>query len=272
MPTRLEGVALRYPDGTLALDGISLDFGPGEQVAIIGPSGAGKTSLLHLLASAMEPAVGRVELRGVQPWRLDPASRQRFRRTVFLSTQSPPLPPRQRVVNAVLAGKLPQWTVWRALRSLWHPLEAASAREALARFQIENKLWLRCDRLSGGERQRVGLARMILSDASLLLLDEPVSSLDPVLGNAALAAAQDEAARRGATLVVSLHDVDLARNRFARLVGIRGGKVHFDLPAGEVTQSLLADLYGAELPAALSTAPQQPESEGPPQPRIARCF
>ena len=75
MPTRLQGVALRYPDGTLALDGISLEFKPGEQVAIIGPSGAGKTSLLHLLAAALEPATGSVELRGVEPWRLGPAAR-----------------------------------------------------------------------------------------------------------------------------------------------------------------------------------------------------
>ncbi len=272
MPTRLQGVALRYPDGTLALDGISLEFKPGEQVAIIGPSGAGKTSLLHLLAAALEPASGSVELRGVEPWRLDPAARQRFRKAVFLSTQAPPLPPRQRVVNAVLAGRLPRWTIWRALRSLWHPVEARAAHEALARFQIEDKLWLRCDRLSGGERQRVGLARMILSEASLVLLDEPVSSLDPVLGNAALAAAQDESSRRGATLIVSLHDVDLARSRFARLVGIRAGKVHFDLPAGEITENLLADLYGAELPTAFSVAAPLPEVAGSSQPKISRCF
>ncbi|MDH5580020.1 MAG: ATP-binding cassette domain-containing protein [Betaproteobacteria bacterium] len=272
MPTRLEGVALRYPDGTLALDGISLEFEPGEQVAIIGPSGAGKTSLLHLLAAALQPATGRVELRGLEPWRLDSASRQRFRQGVFLSTQAPPLPPRQRVVNAVLAGKLPRWTIWRALKSLWHPVEAHAAHAALARFQIEDKLWLRCDRLSGGERQRVGLARMILSEASLILLDEPVSSLDPVLGNAALAAAQDEASRRDATLIVSLHDVDLARSRFPRLVGIQAGKVHFDLPAGEITEDLLADLYGAELPTAHSVAAPPPENEGPSPPRIARCF
>lgn len=272
MPTRLEGAVLRYPDGKLALDAITLAFSPGEQVAIIGPSGAGKTSLLHLLAAAMEPAAGRVEIHGTDPWRLDPAARHRFRRQVFLSMQSPPLPPRQRVVNAVLAGRLAQWSAWKALASLWRPAEAGAAHAALAAFQVGDKLWLRCDRLSGGERQRVGLARMMLSDASLLLLDEPVSSLDPVLGDSALAVVQEEAARRGATLVVSLHDVELARSRFRRLVGIRAGKVHFDLPAREVGDALLADLYGADLPAAHAAAPA-PEAEGEaPPPKIARCF
>lgn len=272
MPTRLDRVALRYPDGKLALEEIMLAFSPGEQVAIIGPSGAGKTSLLHVLAGALEPAAGRVELRGSDPWRLDPAARQRLRRKVFLSMQAPPLPPRQRVVHAVLAGRLAQWSAGKALLSLWRPADAGAAHTALTPFQLEDKLWLRCDRLSGGERQRVGLARMMLSDASLLLLDEPVSSLDPVLGNSALAVVQEEATRRGATLVVSLHDVDLARSRFRRLVGVRAGKVHFDLPVGEVTQALLAELYGAELPADHAFAVDTPSTEPAPAPKITRCF
>jgi phosphonate transport system ATP-binding protein len=175
------------------------------------------------------------------------------------------------VVHAVLAGRLARWSAWEALRSLWRPREAARAAEALTRFQVEDKLWLRCDRLSGGERQRVGLARAIVSDASLFLLDEPVSSLDPVLGLAALAALQDEARSRRATLVVSLHDVDLARKRFGRLVGVRSGRVYFDLPTGKVDDALLADLYGPELESAHSNAAAA-RDEDPPEPRLARCF
>lgn len=271
MQSRLEGVALRYPDGTLALDNISLALAEGEQLAIIGPSGAGKTSLLHVLAAALKPAAGKVVLLGTEPWQLDPAARHAFRREVFLSPQVPPLPPRQRVVNAVLAGRLAQWSAWRALRSLWHPVDADAAHEALSRFLVEDKLWLRCDRLSGGERQRVGLARLILSDARLALLDEPVSSLDPVLGLAALSAVQEEAGRRRATLVVSLHDVDLARSRFARLVGIRAGRIHFDLPTTAVDDALLTELYGPEIASAHSTAPGAIDSEAPAKPKVSRC-
>lgn len=271
MSTRLAGVRLRYTDGKVALDDLALGFAAGEQVAIIGPSGAGKTSLLHVLAAALEPTAGSVEILGVEPWRLAPGERHALRRRVFLAPQMPPLPPRQRVVHAVLAGRLPQWSAWHALRSLWQPRDAALAFDALSRFQIEDKLWLRCDRLSGGERQRVGLARMMVSDAPLVLLDEPVSSLDPVLGMSALASLQEEAARRAATLVVSLHDVTLARSRFTRLVGIKAGRVHFDLPTTQVDEARLADLYGAEPGAApvASLLAQQPEPAASP---LSRCF
>ena len=133
-----------------------------------------------------------------------------------------------------------------------------------------DKLTLRCDRLSGGERQRVGLARMLLSNAPLILLDEPVSSLDPVLGAAALQAVQEEATTRGATMVVSLHDVNLARSRFSRLIGIRDGRIEFDIRAEALHDDQLAALYGAELSLAASdfALPESAESN----PTMTRCF
>ena len=260
----------RGGDARMAIDAISLHFDSGEQVAIIGPSGAGKTTLLHTLACAHQPAAGRLVLDGQDPWSLNDAGRHRLRGRVFLAPQAPPLPPRQRVVTAVLAGRLPQQSTWQALRSLIYPQDAVAACEALAAFKLEDKLTLRCDRLSGGERQRVGLARMLLSNAPLLLLDEPVSALDPVLGAAALQTVQDEAALRHATLIVSLHDVNLARNRFRRLIGIREGRVQFDLPSAQVSDELLAGLYGAELVLAASDF-VLPES-GDASAKLTRCF
>ena len=260
----------RGNDARVAIDSVSLKFDSGEQVAIIGPSGAGKTTLLHTLACAHQPASGNLVLDGQDPWMLNDADRHRLRGRAFLAPQAPPLPPRQRVITAVLAGRLPQQSTWQALRSLVYPLDAAAARDALAAFKLDDKLALRCDRLSGGERQRVGLARMMLSNAPLLLLDEPVSALDPVLGAAALKTVQDEAAQRHATLIVSLHDVNLARNCFRRLIGIREGRVQFDLPSEAVTDDLLAALYGAELTLAASER-TMPES-GDAQPKITRCF
>ena len=257
-------------DARTAIDGISLRFDAGEQVAIIGPSGAGKTTLLHTLACAHQPASGKLVLDGQDPWTLNDADRHRLRGRAFLAPQAPPLPPRQRVVTAVLAGRLPQQSTWQALHSLIYPQDAVAAYNALAAFKLEDKLTLRCDRLSGGERQRVGLARMLLSTAPLLLLDEPVSALDPVLGAAALKTVQDEAARRHATLIVSLHDVNLARNRFRRLIGIRSGRVQFDLPSAQVSDELLAGLYGAELMLAASDL-ALPET-GDALPKLTRCF
>lgn len=244
--TSLSNVTLRYPDGRLALDRISLTFAPGEQAVIIGPSGAGKTSLLHVLAGAIKPTAGTLTVFGERPWEKTTAALHVLRKRIFLAPQSPPLPPRQRVVHAVLAGRLPHWTTWQALKSLLYPVEAPLARDALARLRVEDKLLLRCDRLSGGERQRVSLARMLLSAAPLILLDEPVSALDPVLGLMTLQTVQDEARLRSATMVVSLHDVGLARARFDRLIGLRDGRVFFDLPNEQVTDNRLAELYGVE--------------------------
>jgi phosphonate transport system ATP-binding protein len=246
-PSSLTGVTVTYADGRAALNGVSLALAPGEQVAIIGPSGAGKTTLLATLACALRPAAGTVDLCGRDPWALSGRALHAMRGDLFLAPQAPPLAPRQRVVNAVLAGRLPQWSTWQALRSLVHPRDLVAARDALAQFRLEDKLFLRCDRLSGGERQRVGLARLLVSRARLFLLDEPVSALDPALADAALEVLQRAAREREATLVVSLHAVDLALARFPRIIGLRDGKVAFDLPRAIVTDALLAQLYGAEL-------------------------
>ena len=260
----------RGADARVAIDNLSLTIEGGTQVAIIGPSGAGKTTLLHTLACAHEPASGTLTIDSKNPWTLTDTERHRLRGRAFLAPQVPPLPPRQRVVTAVLAGRLPQQTTWQALRSLVYPLDAPAARRALTQFKLEDKLTLRCDRLSGGERQRVGLARMLLSNAPVLLLDEPVSALDPVLGAAALKTVQDEATARGATLIVSLHDVNLARSRFPRLIGIREGRVHFDLARETVTDALLAELYGAELTLAASDLTLPDASDA--LPKMTRCY
>jgi phosphonate transport system ATP-binding protein len=264
---QLTGVGLSYTGGVPALGDVTLRIARGEQLAIIGPSGAGKTTLLSVLACAMRPDRGEVLTLGEHPWQLPAAGLQALRRRVFLAPQAPPLPPRQRVVHAVLAGRLPRWSVWQALGSLIYPRDAALAHEVLARFQLEDKLYLSCDRLSGGERQRVALARLLVSEAELLLLDEPVSSLDPALSLQALEVLQEEATRRGAALVVSLHAVDLALNRFTRLVGVRGGRIVFDLPRAEVSDALLAELYGAELNQSVQALPEEPAAIL----RLSRC-
>jgi phosphonate transport system ATP-binding protein len=268
MLSSLDGIRVSYGGAAAALDDVSLSFAGGEQVAIIGPSGAGKTTLLHTLGCAMRPVAGRVRVLGRDPWAMPYQALHRLRSELFIAPQSPPLPPRQRVVNSVLAGRVPQWTTWKALTSLLRPLDAAAAYQALARFRVEDKLFLRCDRLSGGERQRVGLARLLVSKARLLLVDEPVSALDPALAKSALEALQQEAAARGATLVVGLHAVDLALARFARLIGVRSGRVAFDLPRAQVTDELLADLYGAELGVAFQELPSPDDARL----KVTRCL
>ncbi len=261
MQLTLTDLAGRHPaaaaDAPAALRGLSLQVAAGEQVAIIGPSGAGKTTLLQLLACALQPSGGSLRLGDADPWGLSHAQRQRLRGSLLLAPQVPPLPPRQRVVTAVLAGRLAEMSLWTSLRSLFYPVDIPAAADALERFDLAEKLFDRVDRLSGGERQRVGLARTLVSGASLWLVDEPLSALDPTRSRQAIATLTQGARERGATLVATLHQVDVALAHFPRIVGLRGGECAFDLTAAEVTPQRLQALYGEHLHE-LQGLPQQP--------------
>ncbi len=267
---RLENLTVRHlaAGKAAALHGIDLVVTQGEQLAIIGPSGAGKTTLLATLACAHKPASGRFDLFGQDPWALPEQARHRLRARLFLAPQTPPLPPRQRVVNAVLAARLPHWSLWQALSSLIKPVDPDAAYDALAHFGLGEKLYSRVDRLSGGERQRCGLARLLLSSAQVFLVDEPLSALDPTLSQKTLAALQHEATVRSATLVCSLHQVDIARANFPRIVGLRDGRVVFDAPREQVSDAMIAALYQNDTAAA---APSQPH-ETPERLAVGACF
>ncbi len=242
-----------------ALRSLSLEITAGEQVAVIGPSGAGKTTLLHLLACALAPSGGALALDGRDPWTLPRADLHRLRGQLFLAPQVPPLPPRQRVVTAVLAGRLPHISLWQSLRSLFYPTAIAQADAALARFDLSDKLFERVDRLSGGERQRVGLARALVADASLVLVDEPLSALDPMRAAQAIASLTQAARERGATLVATLHHVEMALAHFPRIIGLREGELAFDLLATQVTPERLRALYAQHLDELTGPAPEMVE-------------
>lgn len=263
MRVALHGLAARHPAAgsasAPALKPAQLALAPGEQLAVVGPSGAGKTTLLHALACALKPAEGRLELDGVDPWSLPVARLQKLRGRLFLAPQASPLPPRQRVVTAVLAARLPQLSLFASLRSLFYPTGIPEAGAALAQFDLADKLWDRVDRLSGGERQRVGLARALVSSATLWLVDEPLSSLDPSRAALAIETLTRAARERGVTLVCTLHQVDVA-TRFPRVLGMRDGEVRFDLPAAEVSGERLAALY-AQREHELAGAPPAPADD-----------
>jgi phosphonate transport system ATP-binding protein len=192
---------------------------------------------------------------------------------LFLAPQVPPLPPRLRVVTAVLAGRLPAMGLLASLRSLFYPTDIPAAYDALDSFDLADKLFERVDRLSGGERQRVGLARALLAPARLWLIDEPLSALDPTRSHQAINTLLSSARQRGATLVATLHQVDVALAHFPRIIGLRDGMLAFDLPAAEVTRELLTRLYDqfehelrGEVP--ISLPPALPVG---PQPVVMHC-
>ena len=275
MKVALHAATARHPaarPGTPpALRGLELQVAAGEHVAVIGPSGAGKTTLLQLLACALPPGAGGLQLDGQSPWQLPRAELQRLRGRLFLAPQVPPLPPRQRVVTAVLAGRLPAMGTWQSLRSLFYPADIPAAFEALDRFDLADKLFERVDRLSGGERQRVGLARALLSPASLWLIDEPLSALDPTRASQAIDTLLTAARERGATLVSTLHQVDVALAHFPRIVGLRDGTIAFDLPAAQVGRERLAALYAQHEHELTGPAPDLVEVPAQPQPVVMHC-
>ncbi|MFN9139600.1 MAG: phosphonate ABC transporter ATP-binding protein [Betaproteobacteria bacterium] len=273
---RLDGMAARHPAAPRtappALRPLSLRIAPGEQVAVIGPSGAGKTTLLHALACALRPAAGHLRLDDTDPWTLSTRRLQALRGELFLAPQVPPLPPRQRVITAVLAARLPRQSLAAALRSLVYPDDIGAAHAALVRFDLGEKLWERVDRISGGERQRVGLARALLAPARLWLVDEPLSALDPTRAAGAITTLTAAARERGATLVATLHQVDVALARFARVIGLREGELAFDLPAAQVSRDMLTRLYSQHEHELAEWAPPASETadEGP-RPAAMHC-
>ena len=169
------------------------------------------------------------------------------------------------MVTAVLAGKLGQWGLLRSLVSLLYPLDIPGARAALARLDLADKLFAQCQQLSGGQLQRVGIARVLYQAPQLLLADEPVSAMDPVLAGHTLSVLCQHAQCEGITLVASLHAVELALAHFPRIIGVREGQIAFDCPAAEVDQPRLDALY----------ANQQLLTPTPPNPapslQIPRC-
>jgi len=270
----LAGVDLAYGKGAKALQDVGLAARQGEQIALVGPSGAGKTTLLSLLGSALVPTAGEAIILGRRAAGLAAGELRHLRSRIGTVHQAPPIPGRQRVVTAVLAGRLGRWPLWKSLASLLYPLDVAGVRAVLERLDLTDKLFERCDRLSGGQLQRVGVARVLYQEPELILADEPVSALDPALATATVRLLCAEARARGATLVASLHAVDLALASFARIVGVKGGRVAFDLPVAEVSEAHLHELYACEgeiLPTLAGERPADLRAEATEEARRAAC-
>lgn len=242
---RLSGVSVAYA-GRPALTGIDLTVRTGERVALVGPSGAGKSTLLAVCADSLPPTAGDVEVLGQPLARLNATDLRDVRRRIGVIHQRLHLVGRLRVVHNVNAGHLGRWTSWQALTSLIRPRHVETARAALARTGIADKLNARTDELSGGEQQRVALARVLVQDPDLVLADEPVASLDPARGDEVMRLLCDTVASPARALVVSLHDFDLAIRRCDRVVGVQRGRILFDLPAAEVKPGLRAALYALD--------------------------
>ncbi|MBI2178985.1 MAG: phosphonate ABC transporter ATP-binding protein [Candidatus Tectomicrobia bacterium] len=243
----MRGVSKRFrrADGSWneALQDVDLEVRPGEAVTIVGPSGAGKTTLMRLLNLSLRPDAGTLLVDGVDPSSLSLGELRKLRARTATVYQQHHLVPSLRVVHNILAGRLSAWPLLRAMVSLLSPREADRAAQAASAVGLLDKLWERTDHLSGGQQQRVAIARALVQNPRHLLADEPVASVDPSLADSLVGLLRRLSGEEGKTLIVNLHDVPLALRHFERIVGLRAGRVFFDLPSGEVDSGLLVSLY-----------------------------
>ncbi|GAB4525547.1 MAG: phosphonate ABC transporter ATP-binding protein [Anaerolineae bacterium] len=228
---------------TTALSDVSLIIHEGERVALVGPSGAGKSTLIQLLNGTIAPTQGTVRAFGRELNHLSGRERRRLQRSIGTIYQQFQLVDQLAVIHNVNAGHLGQWPFWKAALSLIRPLEVDRARWALSEVGIPEKIYARTDQLSGGQQQRVALARVLIQDPAVILADEPISHLDPERGREIMDLIRNLCDRSGKTLVITLHRVDFARSHCRRIIGLRHGRVAFDLPADEVTADHVRQLY-----------------------------
>ncbi|KKI98180.1 phosphonate ABC transporter ATP-binding protein [Prochlorothrix hollandica] len=239
---QLQGVYHCFGEFT-ALADVSLTIAAGERVALIGPSGAGKSTLLSLLNGSLRATAGKVAILGHALADLPPKQRRRIQRHLGTVYQQHHLVMNLAVIHNVNAGQLGRWSLGKAAVSLVWPQGVATAARALGQVGLADHLYGRTDRLSGGQQQRVALARVLVQDPLVILADEPVSSLDPARSQDIMELLCQLTLSQGKTLVVSLHDVDLALRYGTRIVGLRQGQLLFDAPPDQVTPALIQRLY-----------------------------
>lgn len=245
---RLEKIAKVFGRHQVAIDGVDLEVQRGERVALIGPSGAGKTTLFRMLNCTLRPTSGQLWINGDEVTDLHGKRLRTVRRKIGTIYQQHNLVPRLRVIHNVLSGNLGSWSTLRSLASLLRPQDVELAYTALRQVGIEEKIFTRTDELSGGQQQRVAIARVLIQDPEVILADEPVSSVDPSLATVIVKLLLDISQETRKTLLVNLHSVDLALAYFPRVIGIKNGKTIFDLSPEKISDSLLEDLYSGHLP------------------------
>ena len=225
------------------LSPLSLGINAGERVALVGPSGSGKTTLLRLLAGSLVADGGAeaVRIDGRAPASLKPG--RELAALVGIVSQRFDLVPHLPALHNVLAGRLGYWSLARSVASLVWPLERRAAQDALAQVGLADKINERPAHLSGGEQQRVAIARMMMQSPLVVLADEPVASLDPARAEEVMELLVGLTAMQNRTLVASLHTASLIRRHFTRVIGLRESRLQFDLPAEQLTDGILGELY-----------------------------
>ena len=230
-----------YPNGFTALKDINLQIEQGEFVAVIGLSGAGKSTILRCINRMHDVTSGTLTVDGVDVNSLKGKELRKFRRKVGMIFQSFNLVSRSTAIKNVLTAEVPEMNFFRVLFGIFTKEQKMHALESLDKVGILRKAYTRCDQLSGGQQQRVALARTLNQNPQIILADEPVASLDPIMARQVM--------KDFITILLNIHHVDLALQYCDRVIGVREGQIVFDGPANTITQEQIDEVYnGTKVP------------------------
>ncbi|MEW6287997.1 MAG: phosphonate ABC transporter ATP-binding protein [Chloroflexota bacterium] len=242
---KIQNLSKTYPNGTQALKNVSFDVKDGEFLVVIGLSGSGKSTLLRCINRLIEPTEGKIFWDDVDITAAPPAELRRIRRKIGMVFQQFNLVKRSSVMTNVLSGRLGYVNPWTSLLGIWAQEDKQRALQALDRVGIADKAYSRADALSGGQQQRVGIARALMQDPKLILADEPVASLDPVLSHSILQYLEG-LNKEGITVICSLHFLDLVHRYATRVVALKDGVKVFEGSAKEIDRAKFKEIYGEE--------------------------
>jgi len=243
---RLDGVEKTYSTGDQALKGVTLEVPAGEVLGLIGPSGAGKSTLIRCVNRLIEPSKGSITLDGMELSTLGSADLRAARRRMGMIFQEYALVERLSVMENVLSGRLGYVGFWRSYLRRFPQQAVDEAFRLLDRVGLVPMIDKRADELSGGQRQRVGIARALIQDPAILLVDEPTASLDPKTSRQIMRLICELCDERGLAAIINIHDVALAQLFVRRIVGLRDGEIVFDGPPDSMTADTLTEIYGEE--------------------------
>ena len=235
-----------YRRGQPVLDGIDLTVEGRGLTAIIGPSGTGKSTLIRCINRLVEPTAGTVTLDGLELTRLAGRALRDARRRIGMVFQEYNLVERLTVMENLLTGRLGYVGLFDAWRRRFPQSDIDRAFALLDTVGLAGFANRRADALSGGQRQRVGIARSLMQQPSLLLADEPTSSLDPRTSVDIMTLLREQGASLGIPVLVNMHDVELARRFADRIIGMSGGRIVYDGRGDGLTPEMLGRIYGSE--------------------------
>ena len=243
---KLKGLTKRYATGDLALNNIDLEVPAGQVLALIGPSGAGKSTLIRCVNRLVEPTAGTIELDNKDIGRARGGRLRQARRQIGMIFQNYALVERLSVMENVLSGRLAYVGFWRSYFRKFPESDIKQAFELLERVGLETMLDKRGDALSGGQKQRVGIARALMQNPKLLLVDEPTASLDPKTSRQIMRLICELCQEQNLATIINIHDVALAQQFVHRVVGLRAGEIVYDGPPDGLSPEILTTIYGEE--------------------------